>query len=81
MLSNDAENFFQSDRDLQLQQKRNDKKESVGASAGDPKTMPSKIIDIEFVDALGQSALAFLAESGFVARKVDMSVCIVAVIN
>lgn len=72
MLSEDPDHFFQSDKDLILQQKREAKKTSIGSTAGDPKEQPSKVISIVFPVLDGSSV--FTAESGFVARKVDISV-------
>ncbi|KAI9204209.1 WD40-repeat-containing domain protein [Polychytrium aggregatum] len=73
-VSNDAENFFQSDRDIELARQRDEKKSAIGSTAGNPVQLPSKILDFCFSSQSdGVSRIeAFVAESGHVARKVDL---------
>ncbi|KAJ3183492.1 hypothetical protein HDU87_006811 [Geranomyces variabilis] len=70
--STDPENFFQSDRDIELQRARNAKKavsESTEAR-GSPVPLPSKVLTFELVP--GAEDIAYIAESGHVARKLNL---------
>ncbi|KAJ3041499.1 hypothetical protein HDV00_009295 [Rhizophlyctis rosea] len=89
-VSNDADNFFQSDRDLELQQKRAAKQADTKAQqAGEPIQLPSKILSFVLVEPArligaleptvddedgegAQADYAYVAESGHVARKVNL---------
>lgn len=75
MLSTDAENFFQSDRDIELAKLRSEKRTSIGKIAGKPIEIPSKIMDFVFLsinDKICQKIVT--AESGHIARILDLSV-------
>ena len=69
----EANDFFQSDRDLMIQQQQQLKKEAIGMSAGDPKQIPSKVLAFEFANILDGDQF-YVAESGHVARKFDLQV-------
>ncbi|KAJ3190236.1 hypothetical protein HDU85_000529 [Gaertneriomyces sp. JEL0708] len=71
-ISSDAQNFFQSDRDLEIEQNRQRKKaESAAKDApGKPITLSSKVLSVSLSN---DRKTAYTAESGHVARKVDLA--------
>ncbi|KAJ3207877.1 hypothetical protein HDU67_007179 [Dinochytrium kinnereticum] len=78
--SNDANDFFQSDLDLQNQQRRLARKDRYGA-AGDPIVVSSKVLALLIPDASeddGEAGeedgglVAYVGESGHVARRLDL---------
>ncbi|KND01745.1 uncharacterized protein SPPG_03538 [Spizellomyces punctatus DAOM BR117] len=71
-ISNDSGNFFQSDRDIELERTRQLKKaQSSGKNAaGQPIAMPSKVLSFALVK--NGTTQAYVAESGHVARKIDL---------
>ncbi|TPX39471.1 hypothetical protein SeLEV6574_g07184 [Synchytrium endobioticum] len=76
-VSDDASNFFQSDRDL-AKQNAKDSKRIRHALTGSPISLPSKVLDVQFAsdpDQTGPSkghVYAYVAESGHVARKYNL---------
>ncbi len=72
-IGKEAHDFFQSDRDLELQEKRQLKQESIGKTAGDPKSIASKVLGFEFGGVLNEETV-YVAESGHVARKLNIKV-------
>ncbi|KAJ3060028.1 hypothetical protein HK102_009715, partial [Quaeritorhiza haematococci] len=48
-ISSDSSNFFQSDRDLELSRQREEKAKGVGANAGNPIQLPSKVLGFTVV--------------------------------
>ncbi|KAJ1550936.1 hypothetical protein HK096_004129 [Nowakowskiella sp. JEL0078] len=84
MQTDDTDNFFQSDRDLAIQQARQLKKTST-SNAGTPFFLPSKILALEIINKSianntdrddedsGSAVYAYTAESGHVARKVNLT--------
>ncbi|KAI8904206.1 WD40-repeat-containing domain protein [Powellomyces hirtus] len=74
--SSDPGNFFQSDRDLELERTRNLKKQESTAkdAPGSPISLPSKVLAFTLVanTANEQHQYAYIAESAHVVRKVDL---------
>lgn len=73
-VSSDAGNFFQSDRDLEIERAREQKKaDSLAKNApGNPIITSSKVLALTLTET--QPDCAYVAESGHVARKIDLKV-------
>jgi hypothetical protein len=67
-VSLNANNFFQTDRDIALLQTREAKRSKQIAQ---PISIPSKVLDVHF----GENLYAYVGESGRVSRKYNLSVC------
>lgn len=68
-IGTEAEQFFQSDRDIEIM-KRREAKAIVHGKAGEPLKMASKLLDMALV--YGASNEAYIAESAFLAKKVSL---------
>ncbi|KAI8923454.1 WD40-repeat-containing domain protein [Entophlyctis helioformis] len=81
MIATSRENFFESDRTLELKQARK-AKQAVVANRGSPLAVPSKVLALELVSAppadlsFGSNeqpaTLAYVGEAGHVARKLNL---------
>ena len=67
-VANDAENFFQSDRDLHLMAARKYKMQELG-ERGKPISLVSKILHFEL-----EGNSAYVAQSGFITQKIELPV-------
>ncbi|KAI8816790.1 WD40-repeat-containing domain protein [Fimicolochytrium jonesii] len=74
--SSDAENFFQSDRDLEIARAREQKKTQLSGkkAPGNPYQLTSKVLAFSIVENIpaGAAEYAYIAESGHVARKIEL---------
>ncbi|KAJ3129118.1 hypothetical protein HK098_002359 [Nowakowskiella sp. JEL0407] len=80
MQTTNPDSFFQSDHDLAIKKAR-DLKKRLNKNAGDPFVLPSKVLAFEIVakpkvPEQPDETFAYVAESGHVARKVNLTVCI-----
>ena len=71
-IGNSADNFFQSDNDLAVQERRYAKREN---KAGDPIECTSKVLCLLLSEKAGDSEYAYIGESGFVAKRINLLVC------
>ena len=67
-ISTDAQHFFQTDTDLLNDFKKQEKKKKV-AKAGNPIATSSKVLCLLMSDSG-----AFVGESGYLAKKIDLNV-------
>jgi hypothetical protein len=67
-VAEEAENFFQSDRDLHLMAARKYKMKELG-ERGKPISLASKILHFEL-----EGSIAYIAQSGFITQKIELPV-------
>ncbi len=66
-----ADNFFQSDSDLAAQERRATKR---GNKVGDPIECTSKVLCLLLPEKAEDSEYAYIGESGFIAKKINLLV-------
>ena len=71
-IGNSADSFFQSDSDLAAQERRNVKREN---NAGDPIECTSKVLCFLLSEKVEDFEYAYIGESGFIAKKINLLVC------
>ncbi|CAG8689906.1 22629_t:CDS:2 [Dentiscutata erythropus] len=65
-----ANNFFQSDRDIAIQERRAKKQQN---KTGDPIECTSKVLCMILPEKIDDSDYAYIGESGFIAKKINLS--------
>jgi hypothetical protein len=69
LVGQDADSFFQSDRDLELKAQKLEKEKKLG-ELGQPIKLKSKILNCCF----DEPSTVYCAESGYIVERVDLAV-------